>query len=126
MSNVPANLKYTKDHEWVLAEGEAVTIGITDFAQGSLGDLVYVELPAIGRQVKKGEACVIVESCKAASDVYAPVSGEIVAVNEAVVATPESINQNPYQAGWLMKIKPSNQAELAELIDSSAYELIAA
>mgnify|MGYP000193241762 CR=1 FL=1 len=126
MSNIPANLKYTKDHEWALQDGETVTIGITDFAQGSLGDLVYVELPAIGRQVKKGEACVIVESCKAASDVYAPISGEIIEVNNAVVATPETINQNPYEGGWLMKIKPSNAAELAELIDSNSYSAIAA
>jgi glycine cleavage system H protein len=126
MSNIPAELKYTKDHEWVKQDGENVIIGITDYAQGSLGDLVYVELPAIGRVVKQGEACVVVESCKAASDVYAPISGEVVAINDAVVATPETINQNPYDAGWLIKIKPSNATELTELIDSSSYSQIAA
>ena len=126
MSNIPANLKYTKDHEWVKQDGDVVTIGITDYAQGSLGDLVYVELPAVGRKVSKGEACVIVESCKAASDVYAPISGEVIEVNSAVTGTPETINQNPYEAGWLIKIKPSNQSELAELIDSNSYSEIAA
>jgi len=126
MSNIPAELKYTKDHEWVKQDGENVIIGITDYAQGSLGDLVYVELPAIGRVVKQGEACVVVESCKAASDVYAPISGEVVAINDTVVATPETINQNPYDAGWLIKIKPSNATELAELIDSTSYSQIAA
>ena len=126
MSNVPANLKYTKDHEWVKSEGDIAIVGITDFAQGSLGDLVYVELPAVGRQVKKGEACVIVESCKAASDVYAPLSGEVVAVNDAAVASPETINQNPYEAGWLIKIKPSNPSEINDLIDPNSYSQIAA
>ena len=126
MSNIPNDLKYTKDHEWLKTEGEVATIGITDFAQGSLGDLVYVELPAVGRQVKKGEACVIVESCKAASDVYAPISGEVIAVNNAAVAEPALINNTPYEAGWLIKIKPSNAAELAELIDSNSYSQIAA
>lgn len=126
MSNIPAELKYTKDHEWVKQDGDVVTVGITDYAQGSLGDLVYVELPQVGRKVSKGEACVIVESCKAASDVYAPISGEVVEVNSAVTSTPETINQNPYEAGWLIKIKPSNQSELSELIDSNSYSQIAA
>ena len=126
MSNIPSELKYTKDHEWVKLEGETATIGITDYAQGSLGDLVYVELPAIGRKVTKGEACVIVESCKAASDVYAPISGEVIEVNSAVTTTPETINHNPYEGGWLIKIKPSNQSELSELIDSGSYSEIAA
>lgn len=125
MSNIPAELKYTKDHEWLKQDGENYVVGITDYAQGSLGDLVYVELPAIGRVVNKGEACVVVESCKAASDVYAPISGEVVAINDAVVASPETINQNPYDAGWLIKIKPSNVSELAELIDSNSYSQIA-
>ena len=126
MSNIPANLKYTKDHEWASQDGETVTIGITDYAQGSLGDLVYVELPKVGRQVKKGEAIVIVESCKAASDVYAPITGEVVAVNDAAVADPSTVNNNPYEGGWLIKIKPSNSAELAELMDSNSYSQIAA
>ncbi len=126
MSNIPSELKYTKDHEWVKQDGDVVTVGITDYAQGSLGDLVYVELPAVGRKVSKGEACVIVESCKAASDVYAPISGEVIEVNSAVTGTPETINQKPYEAGWLIKIKPSNAAELSELIDSNSYSEIAA
>lgn len=126
MSNVPSNLKYTKDHEWVEANGDTATVGITDFAQGSLGDLVYVELPKIGRQVKKGEAFVIVESCKAASDVYAPISGEVIEVNEAAVASPDVINQNPYSEGWLVKIRPNNTSELADLLDPTAYSDIAA
>lgn len=126
MSNIPANLKYTKDHEWLKQEGDNVIVGITDYAQGSLGDLVYVELPEVGRKVAKGETFIIVESCKAASDVYAPVSGEVVAVNSALTGSPETINQNPYEAGWLVKIKPSNPAELAELIDSNSYQEIAA
>lgn len=126
MSNIPANLKYTKDHEWLKQDGDVVTVGITDYAQGSLGDLVYVELPEVGRKVTKGETFIIVESCKAASDVYAPVSGEVVEVNSFVTGSPETINQNPYEAGWLVKIKPSNAAELDELIDSSSYQEIAA
>ncbi len=126
MSNVPVELKYTKDHEWAKVEGDIITIGITDFAQNSLGDLVYVELPAVGRQVQKGENFVIVESCKAASDVYAPVSGEVVAVNDAAVADPSTVNNNPYESGWLVKIKPANQDELNELLDSTKYSELAA
>ena len=126
MSNVPANLKYTKDHEWVSEQGDVATVGISDFAQGSLGDLVYVELPKVGRQVKKGEVIIIVESCKAASDVYAPISGEIVEINEAVTASPETINTSPYEAGWLVKIRANNNAELKELLDSNAYADLAA
>lgn len=126
MSNIPSDLKYTKDHEWIKEEGDAVTVGITDFAQGSLGDLVYIELPKIGRQVKKGETMVIVESCKAASDVYAPISGEVIAVNDAAVASPDIVNSNPYAAGWLVKIKPSDKAELSELIQPEKYSELAA
>lgn len=126
MSNVPAELKYTKDHEWVSTNGDVATVGITDFAQSSLGDLVYIELPKVGRQVKKGEVFIIVESCKAASDVYAPVSGEVIEVNEAAVASPDVVNSSPYSTGWLVKIRANNSSEMAELLDSGAYSQIAA
>jgi glycine cleavage system H protein len=125
MSNVKPELKYTKDHEWVKLDGEVATIGITDFAQGSLGDLVYVELPEAGRQVKAGEACAVVESCKAASDVYAPLSGKIVEANPELASAPEKINSGPYES-WLFKIKISNQSELASLLSSENYQQLAA
>lgn len=126
MSNIPSKLKYTKDHEWVEETGDIATVGITDFAQSSLGDLVYVELPKIGRQVKKGEVFVIVESCKAASDVYAPLSGEVVEVNEAVVASPDVVNHSPYGAGWLVKIRANNHSEVADLLPADSYKELAA
>ena len=122
MSNIPENLKYTKDHEWVSTDGDVVTVGITDFAQESLGDLVYVELPEVGASFDQGADMVIVESCKAASDVYAPVSGEIVEVNEAVVDAPESINEDSY-GNWLVKLKVSTAND--ELLDATAYKEIA-
>ena len=125
-SKIPQKLKYTQDHEWVREEGETATIGITDFAQGSLGDLVYVELPQIGRVVKKGEVIVVVESCKAASDVYAPLSGEIIAVNDAVVTSPDIINHSPYDAGWLVTIRANNHSETADLLSSESYSELAA
>ena len=126
MSNIPANLKYTPSHEWVKVEGDVATVGITDYAQGALGDLVFVELPAKGKQVKAGDAFVVVESVKAASDVYAPISGEVVEINEALTAKPESINSAPYEGGWICKIKLSNKAELDNLIDPSKYQSLAA
>ena len=125
-SKIPNKLKYTKDHEWVSEEGDIATIGITDFAQGSLGDLVYVELPKIGRHVKKGEVFVIVESCKAASDVYAPLSGEVIEVNDAVVSSPDVVNHSPYDAGWLVKIRANNHSEVNDLLDANAYTELAA
>src|SRR5438477_12574210 len=104
--NVPSNLRYTEAHEWVRAESDGtLTVGITDHAQAALGDLVYVELPAVGRVVAAGEACAVVESVKAASDIYAPVAGEIVAGNTALSGTPEVVNEDAY-AGWLFKMKP--------------------
>ena len=120
--NVPPQLKYVDTHEWLRAESDGtITIGITDHAQEALGDLVFVELPAVGRVLKEGEACAIVESVKAASDVYAPISGEVVAVNDAVPATPESLNEKPYEA-WLFRVKPANPEALASLLDAAAYE----
>lgn len=126
MSNVPANLKYTEQHEWLKLDGDVATVGITDYAQSALGDLVFVELPAKGRQVKTGEAFVVVESVKAASEVYAPISGEVVEVNEALSKTPELINSAPYEGGWICKIKASDKDELAKLLDAGSYQKLAA
>ncbi len=125
MSNVPADLKYTRTHEWVrsLEEGR-VEIGITDHAQHALGDLVFVEVPEVGRQVGAGEPCAVVESVKAASDVYSPVAGEIIEGNAELATTPELINQDPFGAGWLMRMKPANAAVLAELMSPAEYEAL--
>ena len=119
--NVPAQLKYTASHEWIRTEPDGtLTIGITDHAQEALGDLVFIELPAVGRKVKAGEACAVVESVKAASDIYAPVSGEIVAINAQVVTSPETVNADAY-GHWLYKLKPENGADVASLLDAAAY-----
>jgi glycine cleavage system H protein len=119
--NVPANLKYTDSHEWIRSETDGtVTIGITDHAQEALGDLVFIELPAVGRKLQADEACAVVESVKAASDVYAPVAGEIVAVNDALTSAPEQVNQDAY-AAWLFRLRPSDPAALAQLLDADAY-----
>lgn len=120
--SIPADLKYTESHEWLRQEADgSVTVGITAFAQDALGDLVFVELPEAGRKVTQGEACAVVESVKAASDVYAPIDGEIVAANSAVVDAPESINADAFSA-WLFRIRPSNAGQLAGLLDAAAYE----
>jgi len=119
--NVPPELKYTENHEWVRSESDGtITVGITDHAQAALGDLVYVELPKIGRTVSAGEACAVVESVKAASDVYAPVGGEIVAGNDALSGAPESVNENAY-AAWLFRMRPSEASTIASLLDAAAY-----
>ena len=125
MSNVPADLKYTRTHEWVrdLKDG-TVEIGITDHAQHSLGDLVFVEVPEAGREVGAGEPCAVVESVKAASDVYAPVAGVVTAGNSQLATTPELINQDAFGAGWMMRVRPTNGAMLAELMSSSEYEAL--
>jgi glycine cleavage system H protein len=123
--NVPANLKYTKSHEWTRLEADGtVTVGITDHAQEALGDIVFLELPQPGRVVKAGEECAVVESVKAASDIYAPIGGEIAAANEGVADAPESVNQDAY-AAWLFKIKPANPADLDALLDAAGYEKVA-
>lgn len=121
MSNTPAELKYAASHEWARLEGDVVTVGISDHAQDALGDLVYVELPEVGAQVAAGDEAGVVESVKAASDIYAPVSGEIVAVNEALVDTPETVNSDPYGAGWLYKIKAADVSEIDKLLSADAY-----
>ncbi len=122
MSNVPQELRYSKTHEWVRQENDGtLTIGITDHAQGLLGDLVFVETPEVGSNYETGEDCAVVESVKAASDVYAPLAGKIVQVNTALADKPEIINSDPYGAGWLYKLKPEQPGELDELLNAAAY-----
>jgi glycine cleavage system H protein len=119
--NIPTNLRYTSSHEWVRSEADGtVSIGITDHAQTALGDLVYVELPTVGRKLAASEACAVVESVKAASDIYAPVAGEVVAVNPAVTDAPEQVNKDPYGA-WFFRIKPADASAAARLLDARAY-----
>ncbi len=127
MSNVPADLHYARSHEWLreLNDG-TVEIGISDHAQHALGDLVFVEAPAVGRTLAAGEACAVVESVKAASDVYSPVAGEVVAVNDALVKAPELINQDPYGAGWIWRLRPSASPAAAELLNAEAYAAVSA
>ena len=123
MSEVPSELKYAKSHEWVRVEEDGVmTIGISDHAQALLGDLVFVELPEVGTELVAGDECCVVESVKAASDVYMPISGEVLEVNEALADEPEIINAAPYDNGWLFKVQPSNQDEIADLLDADAYQ----
>lgn len=119
--NVPENLKYCESDEWILIEGDIAKIGITDFAQSKLKDIVFVELPEEERVVAKDEACVVIESVKTAVDVYAPLSGEVVAVNAELEDAPEIMNEDPYGNGWLMEIKISNKNEVAELMDAAEY-----
>lgn len=122
MSKVPSSLKYTKSHEWVRVEDDGtLTIGVTDHAQEALGDIVFLELPEAGRQLAASEACAVIESVKAASDIYAPVAGEVVAANQDASDAPESVNADAYSA-WLFKLKPTNAADVAALMDAAAYE----
>jgi glycine cleavage system H protein len=122
MSNVPADLKYASSHEWVRSEGNGVyTVGITEHAQELLGDMVFVDLPEVGREVAAGEDCAVAESVKAASDIYSPISGEIVAVNGELEGSPELVNSKPYGTGFLFQIKASDESELAKLLDADAY-----
>ena len=119
--NIPSNLKYTKSHEWVRIETDGtVTVGITDHAQELLGDLVFLELPEVGREIVAGEEVAIVESVKAASDVYAPIGGTVTEVNTDAIDAPEAVNQNAYEA-WLFKIKPANTTDMETLLDAAAY-----
>lgn len=118
-----ADVKFTKTHEWVSVEGDTVTIGITDHAQHALGDMVFIELPDIGDLIAVGKECAVVESVKSASDVYAPLSGEVIAVNDSVFATPDIINKDPEGEGWLFKMLLSNPKELTDLMDTKAYEV---
>ena len=118
----PEDLKYTEEHEWVLAEGDLVSIGISDFAQDQLGDVVFVELPEVGDRVEAGKAFGVVESVKAVSDIYAPVSGEVVEVNSELPDAPETVNNSPYDDGWMIRVKPDDLSELDELMDAAAYQ----
>jgi len=122
MSNVPADLKYASSHEWIRSEGNGVyTVGITEHAQELLGDMVFVDLPEVGREVAAGEDCAVAESVKAASDIYSPISGEIVAVNSELEGSPELVNSEPYGTGFLFQIKASDESELAKLLEAQAY-----
>src|SRR5687768_11103276 len=128
MSNIPAELRYTQSHEWVRDNGDGTwTVGITDHAQGALGDLVFVEAAEAGKKVDAGSACCVVESVKAASDVYSPVSGEIIEANEMLGDSPELVNSDPYEEGWLFRLRPSDEDELNDLLDADSYrEFLAA
>lgn len=120
--SVPANLKYTEQHEWVTGSGTALKVGITDYAQTELGDVVFVDLPEVGTAFKRGESFATVESVKAVSDVYAPVDGKVVARNDALIDTPELINQSAFEQGWFITIEPSNPSQLNELLDGKGYD----
>ncbi|AJQ28630.1 glycine cleavage system protein GcvH [Pelosinus fermentans] len=124
--NIPKELKYSKDHEWVKVEGKVAIIGVTDFAQSQLGDVVFVELPDELSTVKVGDSFSVIESVKAVSDIYAPVSGKIVKVNQALTDSPDLINQEPYGEGWIVVIEMSDSSELDDLLDSDAYVQLAA
>jgi glycine cleavage system H protein len=123
MSNIPTDLKYATSHEWIRAEGNGVfTVGITEHAQDLLGDMVFVELPEVGDNVAKGDDCAVAESVKAASDIYAPISGEVLAVNDALNDSPELVNSAPYGDGWMFQIKASDESEVAGLLDAAGYK----
>lgn len=127
MSNIPKDMKYTKSHEWVKPNADgSVTVGITHHAQDLMGDMVFVDLPTAGTQVTSGKECGVVESVKAASDVYAPVSGEIVESNSLLSDSPETVNKDPYGSGWMFRLKPANKAEVDALLDAKAYEALVA
>lgn len=122
MSNIPADLRYAKSHEWLKLESDgSVTIGITDYAQNSLGDITYVQVPKVGATLKAGEPFGVVESVKAASDLYAPIAGTVVAVNGALDAAPETVNRAPYGEGWMLRLKPADPAAVGTMLDAAAY-----
>jgi glycine cleavage system H protein len=126
MSNIPAELRYAKSHEWARLEKDGtVTVGITDYAQNSLGDITYVQVPKVGAALKAGETFGVVESVKAASDVYAPISGTVTAVNSALESAPETVNRAPYTDGWMLKLKPADAGAVNGLLDAAAYEKVA-
>lgn len=125
MSNVPKELKYSKDHEWLRKDSDgSYIVGITDHAQELLGDMVFVDLPEVGSAVSAGDDCAVAESVKAASDIYAPISGKIVAINDELEGSPELLNSDPYQDGWLFKIEASDESEIAALLDAAAYQAL--
>jgi glycine cleavage system H protein len=122
MSNVPSDLRYAKSHEWVRVQGDVATVGITDHAQHELTDVVFVELPAVGRKLKAGEACAVVESVKTASDIYSPVSGEVVAINQPLVDNPALVNSEPYANGWFFQVKLANPGEVDAMLTPGSYQ----
>ena len=123
---VPADLRYTKDHEWVRVEGKEATVGITEYAASQLGDIVFVELPEVGRSLDQFAAFGVVESVKAVSDLFAPVSGAVAAINDALAGSPESVNTDPYGAGWMVRLELGDPAEIDELLDATAYDALIA
>jgi glycine cleavage system H protein len=122
--NVPQNLKYTKDHEWVLVEGDVATVGITDFAQGELGDIVYVEIETVGESIDHEEVFGSVEAVKTVSDLFMPISGEIIEFNDKLEADPELVNSDPYGDGWMIKVKISDASQVNDLLDAAAYSAL--
>jgi glycine cleavage system H protein len=126
LANIPTGLKYAKTHEWLKLEGDVATIGITDFAQGELSDIVYVEITAVGKTIKRDEPLGTIEAVKAVSDLYSPISGQVIAANDSLKDSPATVNKDPYGEGWMAKIKVSNPAELASLLDAAAYTELAA
>jgi glycine cleavage system H protein len=123
MSTIPAELRYAKSHEWLKLESDGtVTIGISDYAQNSLGDITYVQVPKVGASLKAGETFGVVESVKAASDLYAPIAGTVVAVNGALESAPETVNRSPYGEGWMLRLQPADSGAMSELLDAGAYE----
>jgi glycine cleavage system H protein len=124
--NFPDSLRYTNDHEWIRVEGDTGWVGVTDYAQGELGDVVFVELPAPGTKIQKGKSFGTIEAVKAVSDMFAPVSGEVLEINKDIQASPEKVNKDPYGAGWFIKMRIANSAELASLLDVDAYKKLVA
>ncbi len=122
--NTPENLRYTKEHEWVKVEGDTVTFGITDFAQDALGDIVFISLPKTGSKIVAGDTCGEVESTKSVSDIFAPVSGEVVEVNNSLTTTPEVVNQDPYQSGWMVKVQLAGALDESSLLSATDYEAL--
>ncbi len=122
MANYPSNLKYSKDHEWARAAGKTVVIGVTDHAQEALGDVVYVELPKVGDAITAGSPFGVIESTKAVSELFAPVSGKVIKVNQSLVDSPQTVNQDPYQTGWIIEVEPSDSKPLDALMDASSYQ----
>jgi glycine cleavage system H protein len=122
MSNVPSDLRYAKSHEWVRVQGDVATVGITDHAQHELTDVVFVELPVVGRKLKAGEACAVVESVKTASDIYSPVSGEVVAINQPLVDNPALVNTEPYAKGWFFQVKLASASEVNAMLTPEGYQ----
>ncbi len=124
--SVPTDLRYTRDHEWVRIEGDEATVGITQYAADQLGDIVFVELPAVGRALEGAKAFGVVESVKAVSDLFAPLAGEVIATNDALTGGPELVNSDPYGAGWMVRIRVADTTELADLLDAAAYDALVA